>query len=75
MPRKNRVISINRRSRRGRVPRDQNRLTMMIGVLVGSLTGARALAGANVHVLQIVSAIVIDALGLEMIDSHFAGRI
>jgi hypothetical protein len=69
------VISINRRSRRGRVPRDQNRLTMMIGVLVGSLTGARALAGANVHVLQIVSAIVIDALGLEMIDSHFAGRI
>jgi uncharacterized membrane protein YfcA len=75
MSKKNRVISINRGSRRGRVQRHQNRLTMMIGVLAGSLTGARVLAGANVHVVRIVFAIVIDALGIQMIDSRFAGRI
>ena len=50
-------------------------MPVMLGVLAGSLTGARELAGAKVHVLRIVFAIVIGALALEMIYSGITGRI
>jgi uncharacterized membrane protein YfcA len=50
-------------------------MPVMLGVLAGSLTGARELAGANVHVLRVVFAILIGALAIEMIYSGFTGRI
>jgi hypothetical protein len=71
----NQVISINRRSRRGRVHRRHNRLRVMLGVLAGSSTGARELAGARAHLLRVVFAIVIGALAIEIIYIGFMGRI
>ena len=50
-------------------------MPVMLGVLAGSLTGARSLAGAQVHVLRLVFAIVIGALAIEMIYSGLTGRI
>ena len=50
-------------------------MPVMLGVLAGSLTGARVLAGAKVGVLRIVFAVVIGALAIEMIYSGFAGKI
>jgi len=50
-------------------------MPVMLGVLVGSLTGARELAGAKVRVLRIVFAVVIGALAIEMIYSGFRGKI
>ncbi len=50
-------------------------MPVMIGVLMGSLTGARVLANANVRVLRIVFSCVIGALALEMIYSGITGRI
>ena len=50
-------------------------MPVMLGVLAGSLTGARELAGAKVDVLRIVFAIVIGALAVEMIYSGITGRI
>ena len=75
MSKKNRAISINRWSRRGRFQRRHNRLTVILRVLAGSLTGARVLAGAKVQVLRVVFAILIGALAIEMIYSGFTGRI
>ncbi|MBV9885598.1 MAG: sulfite exporter TauE/SafE family protein [Acidobacteria bacterium] len=50
-------------------------MPVMIGVLMGSLTGARVLANANVRVLRVVFSCVIGALALEMIYSGITGRI
>ena len=75
MSKKNQVLSINRRSRRVRFQRRHNRLPVMLGVLAGSSTGVRVLAGAKAHVLRIVFAIIIGALAIEMIYSGFTGRI
>ncbi len=50
-------------------------LPVMVGVLVGSLTGARLLAGARTRVLRQVFAAVIVLLGFEMIYKGFTGRL
>jgi uncharacterized membrane protein YfcA len=50
-------------------------MPVMIGVLMGSLTGARILANANVRILRIVFSSVIGALALEMIYSGITGKI
>jgi uncharacterized protein len=50
-------------------------MPVMLGVLIGSLTGARILAGANVKILRIVFSCVIGALALEMIYSGITGKI
>jgi uncharacterized protein len=49
-------------------------MPVMLGVLAGSLTGARELAGAKVRVLQIIFAIVIGILAIEMIHSGITGK-
>jgi uncharacterized protein len=48
---------------------------VMLGVLAGSLVGARLLVRIRVPVLRAVFAIVIVALGLEMIFSGATGRL
>jgi uncharacterized membrane protein YfcA len=50
-------------------------MPVMIGVLMGSLTGARVLANANVRILRVVFSTVIGALALEMIYSGITGKI
>jgi uncharacterized protein len=50
-------------------------MPVMLGVLAGSLTGARVLAGAQVRVLRIVFAVVIGALAIEMIYSGLVSKI
>src|ERR1700740_1157210 len=50
-------------------------MPVMLGVLAGSLAGARVLAGAKVKVLRIVFAVVIGSLAIEMIYSGLTGRI
>jgi hypothetical protein len=50
-------------------------MPVMLGVLIGSLAGARILAGANVRILRIVFSTVIGALALEMIYSGLTGKI
>ncbi|MGH9746597.1 MAG: sulfite exporter TauE/SafE family protein [Candidatus Acidiferrales bacterium] len=47
---------------------------VMLGVLAGSMAGARLLAGAKVRVLRIVFSVVVAALGAEMIYNGLAGR-
>ncbi len=49
-------------------------MPVMLGVLGGSLLGARLLAGARVRVLRIVFSVLIALLGVEMIFNGFAGR-
>src|SRR3984957_15717805 len=49
-------------------------MPVMLGVLGGSLTGARFLAGAKVKVLRIVFSIVVALLGLEMMYNGFVGK-
>jgi uncharacterized membrane protein YfcA len=46
---------------------------VMLGVLGGSLLGARILGGAKVKVLRSIFAIVISVVGLEMIYKGFQG--
>lgn len=48
---------------------------VMLGVLAGSLAGARLLPRAGVAVLRRIFALVILALGLEMIASGWAGKL
>jgi uncharacterized membrane protein YfcA len=48
---------------------------VMLGVLFGSLIGARTLAGANARVLRIVFGLVVAAMAVEMIASGLRGRI
>jgi uncharacterized membrane protein YfcA len=50
-------------------------MPVMLGVLSGSLLGARLLTGATVKVLRIVFAVVIAALAVEMIFNGLSGRI
>jgi uncharacterized membrane protein YfcA len=49
-------------------------MPVMLGVLAGSLIGARVLAGAQVRVLRAVFATVIGALAMEMIYSGLKGK-
>ena len=48
---------------------------VMLGVLLGSLVGARLLARTHVAVLRNVFAVVILALGIEMIASGWMGKL
>jgi uncharacterized protein len=48
---------------------------VMLGVLAGSLAGARLLVKIRVPILRIVFAVVIVALGVEMIYSGATGRL
>jgi hypothetical protein len=50
-------------------------MPVMLGVLAGSLTGAKILVHAEVKVLRLVFAVVIVALGIEMILNSIAGRL
>jgi uncharacterized membrane protein YfcA len=50
-------------------------MPVMLGVLAGSLIGARVLAGAKVRVLRLVFALVIGSLAIEMIYSGLTGKI
>jgi uncharacterized membrane protein YfcA len=49
-------------------------MPVMLGVLGGSLVGARVLAGAKVRSLRIVFSVVIGFLAIEMIYNGFAGK-
>jgi uncharacterized membrane protein YfcA len=49
-------------------------MPVMLGVLLGSILGARILAGAQVRVLRWVFSGVIGALALEMIYGGVRGR-
>lgn len=48
---------------------------VMLGVLIGSLAGSRLLIKTHVKVLRMIFAVVIVALGLEMILSGFTGKL
>jgi uncharacterized membrane protein YfcA len=50
-------------------------MPVMLGVLVGSLIGARVLARTRVKTIRIGFAIVIVAMGAEMIFNGFTGRL
>jgi hypothetical protein len=50
-------------------------MPVMLGVLAGSLTGAKVLVHSNVKTLRIVFALVIVALGIEMIVNSITGRL
>jgi uncharacterized protein len=50
-------------------------MPVMLGVLSGSLIGARVLAGAQVSLLRTIFTLVILALGVEMIFNALTGRI
>lgn len=50
-------------------------MPVMLGVLGGSLVGARVLAGARVRVLRVIFTLVIAALGVEMIFNALTGKI
>jgi uncharacterized membrane protein YfcA len=50
-------------------------MPVMLGVLLGSLVGARVLPGAKPRVLRAVFAVVIVALGVEMIYEGLTGNL
>jgi hypothetical protein len=50
-------------------------MPVMLGVLAGSLVGTHVLVRAHVGTLRAIFAVVIAALGLEMIFNGMAGRI
>jgi uncharacterized membrane protein YfcA len=50
-------------------------MPVMLGVLGGSLTGSKILVRAEVKTLRIVFAVVIVALGLEMVINSITGRL
>jgi uncharacterized membrane protein YfcA len=50
-------------------------MPVMLGVLAGSLLGARVLARAKVRLLRIIFSAVVAALGLEMIYKGFTGKL
>ncbi len=50
-------------------------MPVMLGVLAGSLVGARLLARARVRALRTIFALVIFALALEMIWNGLTGRL
>ena len=50
-------------------------MPVMLGVLAGSLVGARILINAQVKVLRLVFSLVLVILGVEMIYSSLSGRL
>ena len=50
-------------------------MPVMLGVLVGSLAGARVLVGARTRLLRIIFSLVILLLGIEMIYNGLTGRL
>jgi len=50
-------------------------MPVMLGVLVGSLLGARMLVGARVRALRLIFSLVIVALGIEMIYGGLTRRL
>jgi len=50
-------------------------MPVMLGVITGSIIGARQLAEARTHRLRLIFGLVVAALALEMIYSGFTGRI
>ena len=50
-------------------------MPVMLGVLAGSLIGAKILVYANVKTLRMVFAVVIVALGIEMIVNSITGKL
>ena len=50
-------------------------MPVMLGVLGGSLLGARVLAGAKVKVLRLVFALVIATMAVEMILGGLRGHV
>ena len=50
-------------------------MPVMLGVLLGSVAGARLLAGARTRLLRIIFSLVILLLGIEMIYNGFTGRL
>jgi uncharacterized membrane protein YfcA len=50
-------------------------MPVMLGVLTGSLLGARELVGAKTRALRIVFSVVIAALAIEMIYNGLTGRL
>jgi uncharacterized membrane protein YfcA len=50
-------------------------MPVMLGVLAGSMTGARILAHAPTKVLRLVFAVVIVVLAIEMIYQGLTGRV
>ncbi|TAM54154.1 MAG: sulfite exporter TauE/SafE family protein [Acidobacteria bacterium] len=50
-------------------------MPVMLGVLAGSVLGARVLVNAHTHVLRRVFAVVIFVLAVEMLYNGFSGRL
>jgi len=50
-------------------------MPVMLGVLAGSMLGARVLAQANVRILKIVFSVVVTALAAQMIINGILGKI
>jgi uncharacterized protein len=50
-------------------------MPVMLGVLTGSILGARQLAGTKTRLLRVVFAIVVAVLALEMMYGGFSGNI
>jgi uncharacterized membrane protein YfcA len=50
-------------------------MPVMLGVLLGAVVGARVLPGARPRVLRVVFAVVIVALGIEMIYEGLTGKL
>ncbi|HTV04196.1 MAG TPA: sulfite exporter TauE/SafE family protein [Acidobacteriaceae bacterium] len=50
-------------------------MPVMLGVLVGALTGAKLLVNARVKTLRMIFSLVIVVLGIEMIVNSLTGRI
>ncbi len=50
-------------------------MPVMLGVLAGSLLGARVLAGAETRRLRVVFAVLVVALAVEMIYSGLWGTV
>jgi uncharacterized membrane protein YfcA len=50
-------------------------MPVVLGVLIGSLLGARILFGTKTRLLRIIFALVILALGIEMIYNGLAGKL
>ncbi|MGD8605866.1 MAG: sulfite exporter TauE/SafE family protein [Myxococcales bacterium] len=50
-------------------------MPIVLGVLAGSLLGARLLTRAPTHILRVVFALVIVALGIEMIFESLTGKL
>jgi uncharacterized membrane protein YfcA len=50
-------------------------MPVMLGVLAGSVLGARRLAGARTRVLRLVFGAVVGAMAVEMIYSGITGKL